>query len=151
MGQCISYVCLPKEFKLVKRDPQIFKSVSSRSKSLRQEESEWLFHLNIRSISKNFDEFKLFLDNESKKSSVICLTETWLQHDADTRLFSLNNFLHMIVNLGHNRNSGVAVYVHESITSEELNLNSTLNYVALKCTNVDRISFAFIIPHLKAR
>ena len=72
---------------------------------------------------------------------MICLTETWLQHDADTRLFSLNNYLPMIINLGHNRNSGVAVYVHESITSEELNLNSTLSYVALKCTNVDRVSF----------
>ena len=41
-----------------------------------------LLHINIRSISKHFDDLQILLDNQSKHSFlVIGLTETWLSSD----------------------------------------------------------------------
>ena len=51
-----------------------------------------LLHLNIRSISKHFDELQILLNNQNKHSfSVIGLTETWLS--SNTLLpFAINGY-----------------------------------------------------------
>ena len=38
------------------------------------------FHVNIRSLSRNFDALSLFLSNIQTRFSIIGLSETWLQH-----------------------------------------------------------------------
>ena len=56
-----------------------------------------LLHLNIRSISKHFDELQMLLNNQSKHSfSVIGLTETWLSSNINLP-FAINEY-DLIVN-----------------------------------------------------
>ena len=37
-----------------------------------------VLHINIRSINKNFENFKLFLSDRNFSFSIICFSETWL-------------------------------------------------------------------------
>ena len=39
-----------------------------------------IIHLNIRSMNKNFDDFKLFLQSLKFQFKVICLSETWAEN-----------------------------------------------------------------------
>ena len=55
-----------------------------------------IFHLNIRSITKNFENFKLFLSKCAYEFSIICLTETWCTdesflNDSDLQLPKYNS------------------------------------------------------------
>ena len=45
-----------------------------------------ILHLNIRSMNKNFENFKLFLSTCAHEFSMICLTETWNSDE----LFQIN-------------------------------------------------------------
>ena len=52
-----------------------------------------ILHLNIRSISKNFDNFKLFLSSLNCKFSIICFSETWLNdQNVDNSNYELPNY-----------------------------------------------------------
>ena len=50
--------------------------------SLNDPNSFDILHLNIRSLNKNFDNFKTFLAECSHNFSIICLTETWCTDDS---------------------------------------------------------------------
>ena len=43
-----------------------------------------ILHLNIRSIKKNFENFKFFLSSLSFDFSIICFSETWLDESSLT-------------------------------------------------------------------
>ena len=53
-----------------------------------------VLHLNIRSIKKNFENFKLFLNSINFTFSVICLSETWWDYLAtiEKSLFELPSY-----------------------------------------------------------
>ena len=42
-----------------------------------------IFHMNLRSVVKNFDELKIFLSRIKMKFAVIVITETWLDDESD--------------------------------------------------------------------
>ena len=46
---------------------------------------------NIRSLSKSFDEFKIFQESE-KQAIAICLTETWQKPTDNKQIFILANY-----------------------------------------------------------
>ena len=54
--------------------------------------TDWfsILHLNIRSIKKNFEKFKLFLSSLDFSFSVICFSETWFD-DLDNSVNDLVN------------------------------------------------------------
>ena len=54
--------------------------------------TDWfsILHLNIRSIQKNFEKFKLFLSSLDFSFSVICFSETWFD-DLDNSVNDLVN------------------------------------------------------------
>lgn len=68
-----------------------------------------IFHNNIRSINKNFDELQIFLSNITTNIDCIVLTETW--NIPNPELFSLNGYK-LVYNEGRlNQNDGVVVYL----------------------------------------
>ncbi|KAJ8967706.1 hypothetical protein NQ317_004206 [Molorchus minor] len=67
-----------------------------------------IYHNNIRSISKNFEEFEVFLHQLDVKLDIIVFTETWRVND--TSLFNLEGY-NVIYNEGQlNQNDGVIVF-----------------------------------------
>ena len=58
--------------------PEEFESFSCKLNS----KSISILHLNIRSLKKNFDSFKLFLSSLNFEFSIICFSETWLDDSA---------------------------------------------------------------------
>ena len=43
-----------------------------------KDENTSVLHLNIRSVNKDFENFKMFLSNKNFSFSIICFSETWL-------------------------------------------------------------------------
>ena len=83
-----------------------------------------LAHLNIRSISRNFDKLRLFLENSGNNCSVIGLTETWLTPNI-SHLFSISGFDFVYRNRKERMGGGVGLYIpnkFEYSIHEELNV-----------------------------
>lgn len=73
-----------------------------------------IFHLNIRSIRKNFDEFVLYLNSQQTKYEIIVLSETWINSNEETR-YSLPGY-NMLAQPRDGRAGGVAVYLSSTLT-----------------------------------
>ena len=65
--------------------------VSEISENRKLETQMSLFHMNIKSLSKHFDELLLYLDSIKFKFSIIGLTETWLDENKHG-LYDLDNY-----------------------------------------------------------
>ena len=69
-----------------------------------------MLHLNIRSISKNFDSFRILIEGLSFNCSVIGLSETWFS-DHSPSLFSLPNYNLVVNNRPDKAGGGVGLYI----------------------------------------
>ena len=78
--------------------------------------TDWfsILHLNIRSIKKNFENFKLFLSSLEFSFSVICFSETWLD-DLDKSTYELPNYISKHQARSDRRGGGVSIYIHNSL------------------------------------
>ena len=77
-----------------------------------------ILHLNIRSIQKNFEKFKLFLLSTKTDFKVICLTETWC-HNIEIEFnsnFQSKNYkvVHQVRN-SEKPGGGVCIFIHNSL------------------------------------
>lgn len=95
-----------------------------------------IFHMNIRSINKNFDEFKILTEQLESKFDVYVLTETWQIHDPT--FFKLDGYI-LIYNQGdYNQNDGVVVLIRNNINFK-YNIVSIGNFksieISLKSNN----------------
>ena len=72
---------------LPKRTALLFLKMISQISTKNNEKNSILLQ-NIRSLSKNFDKFKIFHESE-KQAIVICLTETWLKPTDNKQIFNL--------------------------------------------------------------
>ena len=93
-----------------------------------KDENVSVLHLNIRSINKNFDKFKMFLSDQNFSFSIIHFSETWLN---DSSVGSSNYELPNYVNVHQIRNlykgGGVAIYIHKNFEfkiRDDLSINS---------------------------
>lgn len=97
--------------------PSEFKSFSKNNNDFS------ILNLNIRSMEKNFENFKDLLQRLNFKFHVICLTETWQKGDK-MNISKLN-----IPRTAENRRGGgVCVFIQKSITYkrlQNLNVNNT--------------------------
>ena len=75
---------------LAKRTALLFLKMTSQISTKNNEKNSILLQ-NIRSLSKNFDEFKIFQECE-KQAIAICLTETWLKPTDNKKIFNLANY-----------------------------------------------------------
>ena len=87
------------------------------------------FHLNIRSLSKNFEDLKFVLSQLCYQFSFICLTETWSQEDLEKNpMYHLPNYKIVYQNRKHkNKGGGLCMYIHESFKfkiREDMSVNS---------------------------
>lgn len=72
-----------------------------------------IFHINIRSISKNIDELSVFLSQFYTEFEMIILTETFQIHDKN--IFNIKGY-NMLYNEGNlNKNDGVVVFIKASL------------------------------------
>ena len=77
-----------------------------------------ILHLNIRSLNKNFENFKSFLSTCSHTFSIICLTETWSSNDSfkDNSNFQLPGYNSIHQERSNNkRGGGICVYIQHSL------------------------------------
>ena len=114
-------------------------------------ENEWIFHLNIRSIDYNFEELETHIDTfRENKPCIICLSETWMTESSDKNAYALESYAPMEFDPGSTRNEGVAIYVHESLAFELLELNiqkdsiPDLNYTGVNCTARNKEKFTVV-------
>ena len=114
-------------------------------------ENEWTFHLNIRSIDYNFEELETHIDTfRENKPCIICLSETWMTESSDKNAYALESYAPMEFDPGSTRNEGVAIYVHESLAFELLELNiqkdsiPDLNYTGVNCTARNKEKFTVV-------
>ena len=70
--------------------------------------------LNIRSITKNLEEFLCDFNTESNKIVIISFAETRLSNYI-TQLFGINNY-NMVTNNRNRNGGGIAVFVRETFT-----------------------------------
>ena len=77
-----------------------------------------IISFNIRSMKKNFEEFRDFLTNLNYEFSVISLTETWCLDDPrNETLFKLNNYTSLYQARNDDCNGGgTCFFIHNSLT-----------------------------------
>ena len=74
-----------------------------------------LFHVNTRSLNKNFESVQeLFLQLKIFTFSIIGLSETWL-HNNSPPLFNIPNYHMLRSDRDHGRGGGVALYIHNHL------------------------------------
>ena len=75
-----------------------------------------ILHLNTRSIMKNFENFKMFLNSINFTFSIICFSETWLDetNSTETSLYELPNYVSKHQVRSDRRGRGVSIYVHKT-------------------------------------
>ncbi|XP_065650727.1 beclin-1-like protein A [Hydra vulgaris] len=74
-----------------------------------------ILNINVRSLKKNFENFKLLLDELKHDFKIICLTETWCKCGETNAEFELINYksVHQPRNFGIG--GGVSIFIHNSI------------------------------------
>ena len=88
-----------------------------------------LFHLNIRSINKHFDDFQFLLDNSSQcLPSIIGLTETWLTTDPNPP-FALHEHDFIFSSRKEKLGGGVGLYVSKNYSYNVCNDITIMNNI----------------------
>lgn len=72
-----------------------------------------ILHNNIRSITKNYNEFTAFLSQFSNQFDCIVLSETW--NILDTSMFQISGYDILYNGGNYNKSDGVVVYVRDSL------------------------------------
>ena len=96
-----------------------------------------ILHLNIRSIKKNFENFKLFFSTLGYSFSVICFSETWLDDTDSNSLYELPNYISKHQIRDDRKGGGVSFYIHNS-----LSFRSYVNDLCSASNILDPIMFA---------
>ena len=101
---------------------------------------EWILLQNIRSLTKNFDEFKVFISQTEVEPLAICLTETWLRNSFESDCFSLQNYLKIETSNRKKRGGGVGIFVPKKATKKRIASVDTnsLQSISLKINFSDK-------------
>lgn len=74
-----------------------------------------LFHLNIRSVPRNFCNLRSYIQNLNINFDVIGLTETWL-NKANSNLYNMNGYVQRESCREGSRGGGVSLYIKEDLS-----------------------------------
>ena len=79
------------------------------------DENVFILHLNIRSINKNYENFKMFLSNLNFSFSIICFSKTWLNvSNVDNSNYELLDYVSVHQIRNHHKGDGISVYNHKN-------------------------------------
>ena len=78
---------------------------------------EWILLQNIRSLTKNFDEFKVFISQTEVEPMAICLTD---KNSFESDCFSLQNYLKIETSNRKKRGGAVGIFVHKQATKKRI-------------------------------
>ena len=82
-----------------------------------KDDSFSVIHINIRSLNKNFENFKSLLNQIGFKFKMICITETWCHDDPrNDSIFNLQGYtsVHQVRKHGHT-GGGISLFLHNSL------------------------------------
>ena len=88
-----------------------------------------VLHLNIRSMSKNFESFREFLDPLCFSFSAICLSETWYQpHETANSNLQIPGYVSLLQTRKNRRGGRLRIFLLESLpykVRDDLAVNSS--------------------------
>lgn len=107
-----------RNYKINKIETELCENINEYNKIESETKPDFaVFHLNIRSLSKNIDELLIFLQQFNKKFDAIILSETF--QIFDICLFHIDGY-ELVYNRGAlNKNDGVVVYVKSCYTFQQ--------------------------------
>lgn len=82
-----------------------------------------IFHTNIRSMGKNFDEFQAYMSQFENQYPISCiiLSETWKVHDIS--LFNMHGYNSVYNGSPLNKSDGIMVYIRDTVRSTSKHVN----------------------------
>ena len=99
-----------------------------------------VLHLNIRSMSKNFESFWGFLDSLCFSFSVICLSETWCQaHETSNSNLQIPGYVSLHQTRKNRRGEGLCIFLLESL-SYKVRTDLAVNSSAMECLCVEVVN-----------
>ena len=98
--------------------------------------SFFLLQTNIRSISKNFTAFKLFISSLIRKPCCICISETWIKPNIAC-LYDLTDYKQILCPRSAGKGGGVAIFINTKYDFEIINLSSFLNLKLFECVAIE--------------
>ena len=109
-------------------------------------------HLNIRSINKNFGNFKRFLSNLIFGFSIICFSEAWLDDsNVDNSNYELPNYVSVHQIRNHYKGGGVSVYILKNLEfkiRDDLSINfKDIESVGVKILHAKRRNSLFNVVY----
>ena len=129
---------------IIIHDCQYYDSVAYNNKLSTVDFNFGLFHSNIRSIQKNFDDFKYYVETLNNRFSVIGLSETWTyNNDDNAHLYAMKGYSGIFSSRSGKGGGGVCVFIdsnfiykvrHDLSDSIDENIFES-NFIELSCTN----------------
>ena len=102
-----------------------------------------ILHLNIRSIKKDFENFKLFFSTLGYSFSVICFSETWLDDTDSNSLYELPNYISKHQIRDDRKGGGVSFYIHNSLSFR------VLPNLCINSTDIESLSIEISLNDLR--
>ena len=85
-----------------------------------------IIHINIRSISKNFDNLIILLDSLNYEFDIIAISESWI-NDNNTFIYNIHNYNAYVSNRKHKHACGVLFYIRKQFSVKIIDI-FTNNY-----------------------
>ena len=96
----------------------------------------FLSHFNIRSLNKNFDQFRLFTNELKFHYAVLGLSETWLKDTSPSSLFTIDGYELITNNRMNKKGGGVGFYISQSLNYDFLQNFSRMSE-SLECIFIE--------------
>ena len=113
-----------------------------------------ILHVNIRSLNKNIDTLKSFLNCLPKTPDVLAVTETWLKK-SNKHLYSLDGYVSHHLVRTDKKQGGISIFTKNELATEQLNQHCYINdNIEILTTKLNILKSTYIIsviyrPHSK--
>ena len=108
-----------------------------------------VFHVIIRSLTRNVDDLELYSETFSNiKPSVVCLSTAWMSIVNQLRFLHLNKYLASVFHPGFNKIDGAVFFVQESLKYEVVCIKANLGYKIIAATKKNNPCFIVVCMYI---